>query len=199
MIIAKKRYRGLRWATVYFAEKILQGNIADIVEYRCALWENGEHTTLVTNLERNEEEIFSRFTKNLRYEIRRAEREGVKYVWLGPEMEERDVTEALNFYNEFVESKRFVVSTLTKSWVQPFIDIGALFISEAYIDDRLTAVHIYIADGKHAMLQFSGNLFRESLDNGEKQAVGRANKYLHWRDILEFKERGYVKYDWGGV
>lgn len=25
------------------------------------------------------------------------------------------------------------------------------------------------------------------------------NKYLHWKDILSFKERGYSRYEWGGI
>lgn len=35
-------------------------------------------------------------------------------------------------------------------------------------------------------------------DKGLVNAIGRANKYLHWQDILYFKEKGMKSYDWGG-
>ena len=36
-------------------------------------------------------------------------------------------------------------------------------------------------------------------DNAMRNAIGRANKYLHWNDWLLLKKMGIVEYDWGGI
>ena len=36
------------------------------------------------------------------------------------------------------------------------------------------------------------------MDKTERSMIGRANRWLHWRDIAAFKEQGYAIYDLGG-
>ena len=39
-----------------------------------------------------------------------------------------------------------------------------------------------------------------SAGEGEDRAlVGRANRWLHWQDMLRFKRMGMKRYDWGGL
>ena len=44
----------------------------------------------------------------------------------------------------------------------------------------------------------SASLFRGKAA-ADRAVVGRANRWLHWRDMLEFKRRGLQRYDWGGM
>ena len=44
----------------------------------------------------------------------------------------------------------------------------------------------------------SASHFR-SKDEIDPAVVGRANRWLHWRDMLGFKEMGLASYDWGGM
>lgn len=36
-------------------------------------------------------------------------------------------------------------------------------------------------------------------DSAMRNAIGRANKYLHWHDWLLLKNIGVIEYDWGGI
>ena len=47
-------------------------------------------------------------------------------------------------------------------------------------------------------LVHSVSLFRDR-DPAYRALVGRANRWLHWRDLLLFKAQGVKRYDWGGM
>jgi hypothetical protein len=49
------------------------------------------------------------------------------------------------------------------------------------------------------MLMQSASLFRDAETSAERNMIGRANRYLHWRDMLAFKAFGCLVYDLGGV
>ncbi|MBQ2936393.1 MAG: hypothetical protein IJD96_09185, partial [Lachnospiraceae bacterium] len=36
-------------------------------------------------------------------------------------------------------------------------------------------------------------------ESADQSMIGRANKRLHWEDMKYFKEKGLVRYDWGGI
>ena len=73
-----------------------------------------------------------------------------------------------------------------------------LIVSCASIDGKTVVYHSYIFDDKNCRLLHSCSDFRTG-DSSERNSIGRANKYLHWMDILSFKREGLIKYDWGGV
>jgi lipid II:glycine glycyltransferase (peptidoglycan interpeptide bridge formation enzyme) len=58
--------------------------------------------------------------------------------------------------------------------------------------------HAYVTSGTTARLQHSGSYFRNK-ENDYRALVGRANRWLHWRTMLRFKEMGMERYDWGGL
>jgi lipid II:glycine glycyltransferase (peptidoglycan interpeptide bridge formation enzyme) len=59
--------------------------------------------------------------------------------------------------------------------------------------------HTYIIAGNRARLAQSVSLFRMSDDGSFRNLTGRANRLLHWEDMLYFKRLGYSIYDFGGV
>ena len=58
--------------------------------------------------------------------------------------------------------------------------------------------HAYLTSGKAAWLQYTGSCFRNK-ENDYRALVGRANRWLHWKEMLQFKEMGLKRYDWGGL
>ena len=58
--------------------------------------------------------------------------------------------------------------------------------------------HAHVMYGETAGFQYSGSKFRNR-KNDYRALVGRANRWLHWRDMLRFKETGIKRYDWGGL
>ena len=62
----------------------------------------------------------------------------------------------------------------------------------------LNKYHSCICDDKNIRLLHSCSEFRET-DTAFRNAIGRANKYLHWKDMLYFINQHKEKYDWGGI
>jgi hypothetical protein len=71
-----------------------------------------------------------------------------------------------------------------------------LCITEAVLDGNVVCSHLYIADRAvgRAHLIRSASLFRETR-HAERQKIGRANRLLHFHDILLFQQRGLGLYD----
>ncbi len=76
---------------------------------------------------------------------------------------------------------------------------GILYASVIKSDGQVMACHIYLGNKKvgNVILQSSFSLYR-SLDVKGRQAVGHANRYLHWADMVELKRIGFQRLDWGG-
>lgn len=71
-------------------------------------------------------------------------------------------------------------------------------MSVAYTDGKPSVFYTYVLAGEIARLYQSCSEFRFD-GNAHRNAISRANRYLHWKDMLELKDRGYRTYDWGGV
>ena len=58
--------------------------------------------------------------------------------------------------------------------------------------------HAYYVDTQRVVLLYSMASQRLCSDATQRQVIGRANRYLHWQDILKFKAEGLSVYDFGG-
>lgn len=68
-------------------------------------------------------------------------------------------------------------------------------MSVAYANGKPAVFHTYILAGKTARLYQSCSEFRFD-GNAHRNAISRANRFLHWRDMLELKGLGFDTYDW---
>ncbi|MES2838435.1 MAG: hypothetical protein V4667_12985 [Bacteroidota bacterium] len=68
-----------------------------------------------------------------------------------------------------------------------------LVLSYAYSKNELTTIHAYLHDSKSVVLLHTFNL----LNNNSLSAI--CNKYLHWQEIVMFKEKRFQIYDFGGI
>jgi lipid II:glycine glycyltransferase (peptidoglycan interpeptide bridge formation enzyme) len=59
-------------------------------------------------------------------------------------------------------------------------------------------MHAYVISDNTARLHQSCSLFRNSDNSEYRNLVARANRYLHWDDIVYFKKLGLLWYDLGG-
>jgi lipid II:glycine glycyltransferase (peptidoglycan interpeptide bridge formation enzyme) len=60
-------------------------------------------------------------------------------------------------------------------------------------------MHAYFIVDNTVRLLHSCSLFRDTDDHECQNLVGRANRLLHWDDILYFKRNNYLLYDFGGI
>lgn len=181
--------------------KIIHGSshqITNTDKYKTSV---NKQETLITDLSLSEEELFSQLNKTVKNEINRSNREGVyTKFWNSNEIQKNE--ELLNsfsrMYQKMYEEKGMSGHHLNLNELKEYAIKGALLITTASIDDEIVVYHSYIHDNKHSRLLHSCSEFRVT-DNAKKNAIGRANKYLHWNDFLYLRDRGIEKYDWGGI
>lgn len=155
--------------------------------------------TLITNLNAPVEELWKQPTKTIRNEINRSKRENVQVaVYSGREITDELLRGFDRMFHEMFEEKGISERTLPLGELREYASKDALVITAALIDDIPVVYHSYITDDSHSRLLHSCSQFRAA-DNAQRNAIGRANKYLHWCDWLYLKEKGVKEYDWGCI
>jgi hypothetical protein len=199
------RYRrnGLEVAEAYFDDDLPEPlpsvdllRALAVLEPRSARAWRGRHT-LTIDVTASEDDLLGQMGKTTRYKIRRAmTRDG-----LGAETFDSpspDVLRAFSdYYDEFARSKS--LRRIFRPRLDAMARAGMLVLSRvARQDGRPLAWHAYAATRGHALLMYSASLFRGYGDSADRNMIGRANRYLHWHDILWCKRAGYPAYDLGG-
>jgi len=147
-----------------------------------------EYYTVVSDLNCDDNEIFSKLKKSTRYKINRGKREGIVF------QVEEDVDKFFEYYNDFALSKNLEelnYSTLIKYKEH-------MVITKAVHENKILVMHVHIYNANIAMLLFSASHFRNTLDSKEKNIIGYANLLLHYEEMLFFKGKGCEVYDFGG-
>lgn len=204
-IINRLRH-GIKFDVVWFAKESVK--TPGIITYHQAEFKGKDATefvTLVNDITEDEEQIKAKFAKNCKYEVNRGERENIepKMISSADDMPDSDIDSFLDFFKEFWESKGmdFENYESVKRDLYDYKSEKALAISCAVIDGERSVYHTYIFDENRARLLHSASLYRlKNDDEGtSKKIIGIANRYLHYRDMLYFKEQGLSVYDWGGA
>lgn len=192
--------RGAVYGEAWFEEEPPQDAGVDIVQYRFrgAPVANAFTTpllTTVTDLASDAESIAGRFGKDCRYKIRRAEgRDGLHMEFI-TRPEDR-LAEFRAFFDAFARQKSH--APCDQPWLAAACEARQLVLSSASRDGEPLVWHAYVLSGSTAGLQYTGSCFR-SRENDYRALVGRANRWLHWQDMLQLKAMGIKRYDWGGL
>ena len=194
------RGRWVRFAEVWFTGEPPANPDADIVRFRLSPAPIAGAScepfhTLVNDLRQDEAEIMSAFGHTNRYKVKRAEaRDGLRFEAISdcaPHLEP-----FADFYDAFARQKGLQVSY--RRGLKAASDAGELVLTRASRDDLILVWHAYIRSGETAALLHSASHFRE-VSAEQRALIARANRWLHWRDMLDFRARGVRRYDWGGV
>ena len=203
MVEIKESRKGMPMYYLWYAKEPKKCN--GFVTYKQSLIPIGKNVekfpTLLTDLTQEEEEIWKQFAKNCAYEIKRAKREEVSVEILeSSRISEQEIREFCEFFDQFWESKGIRQADPEEFYkeAKTYIDNGCMVFSKAKIDGQTIVYHTYVVEGEYTRLLHSASLYRISQDR-KPAIVGMANRYLHWEDMLYFKEKGIQKYDWGGA
>lgn len=132
--------------------------------------------------------IFSRFSTTTRKDIKRAERAGIECCFFN------DIDRFVDFYNSFAKIKNIPGTSR-----QRMEEMGEyLKMSCALLNGQLLQVHSYLIDNE---LKIVGGYSSASLrfdSTVDYSLVSKANKLLHYKDMLYFKDQGFRLYDFGG-
>lgn len=155
--------------------------------------------TLITDLTKDEDEIYKAIRKNFRYEIRRVERENVRLEsYTSEEMKANNelLGEFEKIYNLMYESKG-MHDKFNMDLVKSYMDNEAIVFTVAYYNDEPLVFHSYIKSDEDVRFFYSASPFRTEKEVATM--IGMMNKALHWYDIKMFKNMGIRTYDWGGI
>lgn len=145
--------------------------------------------TVYIDLTQTEEEILQGCKSNTRNEIRRAIRENFFFEKIN------DYQEFVDFYNEFAREKN--IETISVSHLTKYGN--NLLLYKSGLDGVTMTMHASFTDDdiKRVALLYSASVrLNDSID---KKNVGFSNRFLHYREFLEFKSLGYTSYDFNGV
>ena len=110
--------------------------------------------------------------------LRQCKKEGV-------ETKIASLDEFLPFFNDFAPIKH--LKKLTSNNLKAYSE--SLVITKVFLDDVVFAMHAYVMDREEgrARLLYSATVNRNT-STIDLNLVGRANRFLHWSDMLMFKD-----------
>lgn len=144
--------------------------------------------TLIFDLTASEEELFSKVNSTFRRHIRKAGKIDIKINKI-VRGKEQFFFDNWHKWNELKEMGEVPISRIDR-----LIDSGKLELFQAVKNDLPIIFHAYIQDGNRARL-FSSH---HNVSVSDKNLIGYANKFLHWKKVLHYKNLGFAIYDFGG-
>ncbi len=134
------------------------------------------------------------FSRSTQYDIRKAKLENIICET------SNDKDSFIAIYNSFLSIRKISGAKISEKELSIYGD--AFIIRKAYINANETLVfHSYIYDSnikRVRLLHSVSNNFDITKMPEDKALIGRANKLLHYNDMLYFKEQGCLTYDFGG-
>lgn len=156
-------------------------------------------TTLVLDLRLAHDQLRADFSRTNRYDIKRAEeRDGLEFDFF-PEPDAARMEEFRGFFREFAEKKG--LHELGTPRLMAYANAGRIVLARARetATGKVLCWHAHIVGSGRARLLYSASVrLSGSFTSEDLSRLARANRWLHWREILEFKDRGYLVYDLGG-
>ncbi len=155
--------------------------------------------TLISDLKYDEEELFKNISsKTFKYDIKRSYKDNTSIrFYANIEIINNGMVEPFLECCKEMYRKKNIDLFLSKHVIEKYIENKCLFMSVASINGAASVFHTYIDCEKSVRLWHSCSAFRDN--KGLATIIGRANKRLHWEDMLFFKGQSYSEYDWGGV
>lgn len=198
--LALQRTKAVKAAHIWFAAKPRPADALKLTYYyHCKFtgpvngFQRHAKFTKLVNVDRPDEAILKEFHKNNQYKIRRAQKEGLAFSLV----DNPDVF--AQFYDSFAATKDMDAidpNVLRSYWPR-------IVVTQMTNAAEVLVMHSYVMDetiGRASMWQ-SASQFRsaEGEDGQQKRnLIGRANRLLHYRDMIWLRDRGFKTYDFGG-
>lgn len=205
-IIYKKK--GISITQIWYSDDVMNDikkRKTDIVFYHGVFQQQQDNAvyqtfhTLFSDLAQEEEQQLAQIHKNVRYEIRRNQKEEVEYRTFSSNDLNCDANILQTFAKmyENMYAEKGMRQSLNLEQMYLYAEAGALFISGVFMEDTPVVMHSYIVAEEKVRLLHSVSEFRR--DDMDANFVARCNKRLHWDDLMLFKKEGKKEYDWGGI
>jgi hypothetical protein len=186
---------------LYFDEPIPSGMKPDIIRYNQWSMPVGgakcqPFSTIVLDLTRSHHELLSHIRSHTRRKLRRAEKDNL--VCESSNGGNLDIVRTIaDHFDRCGHLKNLVKASRARLFI--LARSGALDVSFVH-DGRgeiLSAISYLRMPGRARAL-YAAAAFRRTKDLARRAAIGRANRYLVWQDILRLKKAGVRMFDFGG-
>jgi hypothetical protein len=186
---------------LYFDEPARLGMKPDIIRYN--QWsmpvggaECRPFSTIVLDLTRSHQELLSTIRSHTRRKLRRAEKDDLVCECSNGENLDT-VRMVADHFDRCGQLKNLVKASRARLLI--LARSGALDVS--FVRDGggeiLSAISYLRVPGRARAL-YAAAAFRNTKDLARRAAIGCANRYLVWQDILRFKKAGLRMFDFGG-
>lgn len=158
-----------------------------------------EYHTCRNDLTLSEEDMLANINKAVKYQFRRSEKDNIEIAFYTKEDIEKkpQLIETFRDIYERMYRSKGSDTKLNVTAIERYLQADGIIFSAAIHEGEVLVFHSYICDQEEARLLHSASCFRE--ESADQSMIGRANKRLHWEDIKYFKQKGLVRYDWGGI
>lgn len=202
--VVRFRRHGLRIGESYFFEQSMPSyrgldlmRMAGVLQpYDSAGWSIA--STIVLDLQRTEDELLRQMEKTTRYEIRRGTEQGefAMEMFLSPQAE--TIARFCDFYDLAANYK--FRRPIYRPRLYSLAAFNMLLLTSAATTTSTPLVwHAYVAGKERIMLLYSASSFRENEGSAARNLAARANRCLHWNDMVQAKRAGAALYDMGGI
>jgi hypothetical protein len=157
--------------------------------------------TIVNDITDDMEEIIMKFKRISRSQIKEAQKEGCSSVfYFGKELEgKKDVLKKIDRERINMFDSKGLKDVSKYNEMLSAAREGMLAVSIAKLPDgRECVYHVYIVGNGRSRILHSISMFREYDSREGRNAVGRANRNLHYEDMINLKKLKVDVYDWGG-
>ena len=204
MVNITYKKKGIRITQVWFPTKEWSNRKTDLFFIHGVSQKEGKGVyqtfhTLMSDLTMEEEDLFSAIHKNVRYEIRRNQKEEVAYRMYSSKeiLENKELMDKFAAMYEAMYAEKGMKQSLNKEQMMLYAKEDCLMISVMLMGEEAAVMHSYIVEQDQVRLLHSVSEFRR--EDMDANFIARCNKRLHWEDFCYFKREGRKEYDWGGV
>jgi hypothetical protein len=154
-------------------------------------------TTTVLDLKHDEADLFKSMDyKSCRYEINKALKlEKTTQVEIYSNKYFGDFIETGNSFFSYLELN----NNLSRKQLNRYVDSGCGELRVLIYDNDFLGGNFYLLDNDSGIVRLLYSFNKRHKDKNIKKYSGSLMRLLHWRSMLNYKEQGYTKYDFGGV
>lgn len=148
--------------------------------------------TTTLDLTQNENDLFNSINTTFKYHIRKAQKQNFQFISTSnPSVD--DCKKLIKLFKEFAAEKKII--SMNKRRIFALQQSNNILITTIKQENTYIVTHVYLYDKNRIVLMHTFH----NLNYLDHQIRGYANKYLHWKDILLFKEMNLKIYDFGGI
>lgn len=196
MISICRHFLGVPIKTIFFAKKInlfdafsLKQFVHSFPTKKVLGFKYDTGYTLHSDLSLTEDVLLQQFSSTCRNEVRRSIKDGIICS------EQKNIDEYISFFNDFASQK--AINGVDAKRVASYGDNFIVFKAE--LGDEVLAMHSLLVDYDASIVLLLTSANARFDDSKKRTIIGRANRHLHYHEMLYFKGLGFKIYDWGGI